>query len=223
MPVNGSRRGAARRRVRSLALVLGAAAAAILLPGCDGRTTTAHPAARAAPTPQRIPLASGIALTTQDELGTRQRITADRVSVTPRPYGPFNLNGVNELRVERASIDLYPRTREAQGSTGKTRDPDFATLLRDYFERERDTYGYIARLRMDGVSIRLLGAGHDGSDIRVEADMLVRDFRNGSPPRLFNVSFSDSAAPGRRFAPEATWDTATNRFSIVARPTLATR
>jgi len=162
-----------------------------------------------------VPLGSGISLTTQDNSGINRRIHLGTVSVTPRPFGPFNINRVSELRVHNARLEIYPRNEGVDGDQQSVEDVDFARLIRDYFEREQGVYGHISRLRASNVQIQLIGAGRGGTDIAVNAEMLINDFGEGNAPQLLNARFSDSGSEGSRFVREARWNTDTNRFSIL--------
>jgi hypothetical protein len=155
---------------------------------------------------RKIPVASGVTFRSQQDDGTVDRIVAETISVSPRAFGPFKVNGVNELLVENSIIDVYPKTR-SDSAAGNENRSDFTDFLRQYAKSLEDIYGLVTRLHMSNVQITMHGVGKDNGDVVVVAKHLVKEFRQDERPELISLEVSDSQSTNTLKLARAIWNT----------------
>ena len=103
-------------------------------------------------------LASGVEFQAQQADTVRHRITADFIGTAPRRFGAFNVNGINELLIENAYIEIFPPTQEDINSeNGDHHVFDFSDTIREYFESLPGEFGIVSRVRISKVRITLHG------------------------------------------------------------------
>ena len=161
-------------------------------------------------------VASNIVLHAQQDNIVLHRITADTISVRPRDFAAFQVNGLNELVLEAPKIEILGTepTNEVQNGSGMVRD-DVTKTMRDFVERLPRSYGHVTRLNMQNVQIILKGRSAEGHDITVIADRLLKDFNDNSDPELFSVSFYDYNAGAEMSVSRVSWDTEAGTFEIL--------
>jgi hypothetical protein len=166
----------------------------------------------------RIKIATEVKIQNQYSDEIRHLISADEISVNPRAFAAFNINSINELLIENAHIEIFPSTASDTDS-GATSDwdEDFVDTLRDFAETLPDEYGVVSRLNIENVHITLHGAGEEGSYIRVNAKKLVKEFRDGSYPDLYDVNFYNGGSAVGLNVSHVLWNTKEGKFMVKSR------
>ena len=165
---------------------------------------------------QRL-LASGVIFQAQQAGTVRHRITADTISTAPRGFGAFNVNGINELLIENAHIEIFPPVQEdTDGENDDGRVIDFSDTLRKYFDSLPGEFGMISRLRISKVHITLHGVGKDGAAVNVIARELLKDFDGDAEPELYSVRFYDAQSEAGLDVRRVRWNTQKGQFIIKA-------
>jgi hypothetical protein len=165
----------------------------------------------------RRQLASGVVFQGQQGDTVRHRLSAESISVVPRGFGAFNVNGINELFFEDAHIEIFPFSSEDTGKEGiDDRAIDFADTLQKFIDTLPDDYGVISRVRMRDVRITLHGVGKGGTAVNVVAGELLKEFRDDVQPELYEVKFYDGQSNAKLNVRRVRWKTRTGQFVVKA-------
>lgn len=164
-------------------------------------------------THQKLRLASGVEFQVQRGDGIGHRVSARSISIAPRGFGAFNINGINELLIEDSHIDIFPHS-ETKTAGGNGDESNFVDTLQDYAKSLESIYGIVTRIHIHNIQITLHGAGKDNGNVNVIAQQLIKEFGDNEYPELHGLEFYDDQSAGTLKIDSASWNTESGQFSI---------
>lgn len=158
-------------------------------------------------------IASGVVFQSHLDNKVRHRVSAETISVAPRGFGPFSVNGINEILVEDSRISVFPQTASNKASSNGD-SYDFTDHLQEYAKSLEDTYGLITRIHMKNIHITLHEAGRSNRDVYISAKDLFREFGKDDSPELYELEVFDNQSTETLRLTHAIWDTKTSKLIL---------
>jgi hypothetical protein len=161
----------------------------------------------------KLLIASGVVFQAQKGEEIWHRVSAKTISVAPRKFGAFNINGFNELLIEDSEIEVFP-TSQGEGDGSDSGGSDFTKTLQDYAESLESIYGVVSRIHMQNVRIILHEASRDGGDVNVRVEQLIKEFGEDQEPELHRLEFYDDQSPNVLKVDYAKWQATAEQFVV---------
>lgn len=138
-------------------------------------------------------------------------LNAHKVDIEPREFGPFEVSGVNQLRLHE--LELTAAISTTLENAGESQNGGLESSLKDWLKKISDDDGKITRIIADAPTLNIYPSLESEVYTRIDAGLLILEFAESSRARLYDVTLSYSDRPGQMYIANADWDMKTMRLT----------